>query len=117
MALAIPACGFVHDEHIDGPYRLIAVDVTDQMSVCYQLKDACVGRIPQTVFAVGHNPSYFVAARHPASNREIIEYFYLARSLDGPLPVFDREITSLKIASRPILTVKLAAKQPSARSS
>jgi hypothetical protein len=121
IALAIPGCGFVHDESIDGPYRLIAVDVDEQLSVCYKILDGCLGRISETVYAVGHDALYVVAARHPISNRKATEYFYLIRALDGPsvdpsvtvrgpfdaanfaaervrmhLPAFDREIASLK---------------------
>jgi hypothetical protein len=81
----VTACGFVHDQKIDGPYRLVAIDVDEQMAVCYSIQDACVGRISETVFAVGHDASYIVAARHPSNNRKITEYFYLIRSMDGPL--------------------------------
>jgi hypothetical protein len=121
ILLAVAGCGFVHDEAIDGPYRLIATDVDEQMSVCYTLRDGCIGRIAAIVYAVGYDSQYVVAARHPASNRTATEYFYLARSLDGPsvdpsvsvrgpfdaatfevqrdklhLPAFSREIAKLK---------------------
>jgi hypothetical protein len=36
-------------------------------------------------FAVGHDASNIVAARHPPNNRKITEYFYLVRSMDGPV--------------------------------
>ena len=119
--LAAAACGFVHDETIDGSYRLVAIDVDEQMSVCYSLPDGCIGRIPEIVYAVGHDSQYIVAARHPTSNRATTEYYYLTRSLDGPsvdpsvsvhgpfdattfdtergklhLPSFSREIAKLK---------------------
>ncbi len=81
----VTACGFVHNQKIDGPYRLVAIDVDEQMDVCYSIQDACVGRISETVFAVGHDASYIVAARHPSNNRKITEYFYLVRSIDGPV--------------------------------
>ena len=80
----VTACGSVHDQQIDGPYRLVAIDVDEQMDVCYSIQDAGVGRISVTVFAVGHDASYIVAARHPSNNRKITEYFYLIRSLDAP---------------------------------
>jgi len=82
---AVTACGFVHDDNIDGPYHLVAIDVNEQMEVCYNIKNACVGRIGETVFAVGHDASYVVAARHPSNNRTETQYFYLIRSLDGPM--------------------------------
>ena len=81
----VTGCGFVYDKTIDGPYRLVAIDVDEQMDVCYAIQDACVGRIGETVFAVGHDASYIVAARHPSNNRKVTEYFYLVRSTDGPI--------------------------------
>jgi hypothetical protein len=81
----LAACGFVHDERIDGPYRLVAVDELPQMIICYDLSDGdCIGRISATVFAVGWNSSYLVAARHPNNDKSKVEYFYLVRELDGP---------------------------------
>jgi hypothetical protein len=85
IAVAVAACGFVHDQTIDGPYRLVAIDVMEQMDVCYSIQDSCIGRIGETVFAVGHDASYIVAARHPSNNRNVTEYFYLVRSMDGPI--------------------------------
>ena len=80
---ALPSCGFVYDQDIAGPYRLVAIDVYEQMSVCYTLNSGdCVGRVPSTVFAVGSNDSYVVAARHPGNDRGRTEYFYIIRSLD-----------------------------------
>jgi hypothetical protein len=82
----LAGCGFVHDELLDGPYRLTAIDANSQMSVCYDLGDGnCIGRISETVFAVGWNGSYLVAARHPHGDESKVEYFYLIRELDGPL--------------------------------
>jgi len=81
----LTACGFVHDERIDGPYRLVAVDLTSQMGIYFDLRDGdAIGRISETVFAVGWNDSYLVAARHPHNDKSKVEYFYLIRALDGP---------------------------------
>jgi hypothetical protein len=85
IEMVLTGCGFVHDQTIDGPYRLVAIDVNEQMNVCYSIQDSCIGRIGETVFAVGHDASYIVAARHPSNNRKVTEYFYLIRSLDGPI--------------------------------
>ena len=84
-AVVLSGCGFVHDETIVGPYRLVAIDVEEEMDVCYSIKDGCIGRIPATVFATGFNHEYIVAARHPNRDRSKVEYFYLIRSLDGEL--------------------------------
>lgn len=78
-----------YDERIDGPYRLVATDVMEDMSVCYDLgTGSCVGRVNETVFAVGWNFEYIVAARHPREfahelDKSETEYFYVIRALDG----------------------------------
>lgn len=80
----VSGCGFVHDENITGPYRLIAVDVDDQMSVCYDLEGkSAVGRINETVFAYGFDQRYIVAMQHPNNNRRVTNYFYLDMSKDS----------------------------------
>lgn len=85
FAISLGACGVVHDEHIDGPYRLVAIDVSEQMAICHELEGDCVGRIPETVYAVGFDTKYLVAARHPNNDQSRTEYYYLTRALDGPL--------------------------------
>jgi len=123
MSLCLTGCwGFAHDELIAGPYRLIAVDLDEQMSVSYALHNGnAVGRINEMVFSAGANKEYIVAQRHPKGDRTITEYYYIIRALDseyadpsksvrGPftkqefesektelkLPEFTIEITSLK---------------------
>jgi hypothetical protein len=83
-ALLLSGCGFVHDEQLTGPYRLIAVDTLDQMSVSYRLPDgAAVGRISETVFSVGWNNRYIVAKQHPNNDRSITNFYYLDISRDS----------------------------------
>jgi len=73
-----------YDKKIDGPYRLVAIDTMDQMSVAYDLGEGdSIGRINATVFAVGWSKDFIVAKRHPAGNRTITEYYYLTRSSDS----------------------------------
>lgn len=77
-------CGLVHDEHLTGPYRLIAVDTLDQMGVSYSLPGGdAVGRIPETVFSVGWNSRYLVAKQHPKNDRNITHFYYLDMSRDN----------------------------------
>ena len=83
-ALFIADCGFVHDEHIAGPYRLIAVDVSEQMSISYGLGGgSAAGRIHETVFAFGYDKRFIVAKQHPSGNRSITNYFYLDMTKDS----------------------------------
>jgi hypothetical protein len=122
-ALFLFGCGlgFSHDEQIVGPYRLIAVDVSEQMHVAYSLGKDAIGRIPETVFAVGWNDHYIVAKQHPHNDRNVTNFYILDMSRDsattdpavsvtGPLaeddfkrkqselglPVFKRTIKSLE---------------------
>jgi hypothetical protein len=88
-ALALAACDIAYDRRIDGPYKLLAIDGIENTSVVYALDhNSSIGRIGPTVFAVGHDTDYIVAARHrykrpfgPTSS--ITEYFYVIRAEDG----------------------------------
>ena len=93
-AVLLAACpggfGFVHDQPLIGPYRLVAVDARDDMMLCRGLEGGgCVGDgLPgPTVFAAGGDDRYLVIARHPTdfaepTNRAVTEYYYAARSAD-----------------------------------
>lgn len=84
--MALPACGFVHDEKIVGHYHLVAVDIDAEMSVCYELNTgSCIGRIPGTVFAVGADAHYIVAKQHPGNDRTVVQYFILQMDKDNEL--------------------------------
>jgi hypothetical protein len=92
FVLVILASCSPQSSRIDGPYLLEITDIPEDAMVCYELpKGDCIGRIKQTVFAVGYNEDYVVAARHPHKfesttlDRSRTEYFYLLRALDGPL--------------------------------
>jgi hypothetical protein len=70
--------------NLTGPYRLIAVDTLDQMSVSYGLPSGdAVGRIHGTVFSVGWSDRYIVAKQHPKNNRRITHFYYLDVSRDS----------------------------------
>ncbi len=82
--VVLSGCGFVHDEHLTGPYRLIAVDTLHQMGISYGLPSgSAVGRIPETVFSVGWNSRYLVAKQHPKDDRSITHFYYLDMSRDS----------------------------------
>jgi hypothetical protein len=112
------ASGFAHDELLVGPYRLVAIDTDDDMSICWSLPSGdCVGDgLPgPTVFAAGYDDSYLVAAVHPRllpspANRGVIDYYYVLRSagdtrfpveseIKGPLTLaeFEREKDRLNL--------------------
>jgi hypothetical protein len=55
----------------------------DQLNVCYEFREGCVGRIPAAIYAVGFDTNYIVAARHPKSDPSSTEYYYLIRALDS----------------------------------
>jgi len=82
-----------HYEVLDGPYRVVAEDRPEDMSVCFQTgPKTCVSRVDGSVFKVGFNKDYIIAARHPPSgpgvwvsaNRSKTDYFFIVRAIDGP---------------------------------
>ena len=88
-------CGwqdFVHDEVLDGPYRLVAVDISEDMMLCrsFGKEGDCVGDgLPgPTVFQAGSNSQYIVFARHPRrgdrADRSVTEFYYILRQADEP---------------------------------
>ena len=84
--LTLSGCGFVHDKKIIGPYRLVAVDIDENMGVCYGLASGdCIGRIPETVFSVGANAQFIVAKQHSAHDRSVTNYFILVIADDSEL--------------------------------
>lgn len=77
-------CGFVQDEAIIGPYRWIAVDDPNDMTVCYTVgQEDCVGRIPGTVFSVGWDDRYIVAKQHALNDPSTTHYFILEMARDS----------------------------------
>jgi len=93
VLLGLGGCGdywqFAHDERVDGPYRLQAVDTLSEMSVNYACHGGAAERIQETVFKVGFDERFLVAARHPFDDvsgrfdEKVTEYYYLVRSADG----------------------------------
>jgi len=89
-ALWLVGCDY-DGRKIDGQYRLEAIDTEEQSQVTYNLGNgSSIGRVPETVFAVGWDKNYIVAARHPhtfaeaQADRTKTEYFYIIRASDGP---------------------------------
>jgi hypothetical protein len=86
------ASGFVHDETLVGPYRLVAVDSDDQMMICWTVPNThgdCLGDdLPaNTVYAAGFDKRYVVAAGHPPvfgkpRDKSVTYYYYVVRSPD-----------------------------------
>ncbi len=82
---SISGCGFVYDETITGPYRLVAVDDSSQISVCYTLNEEgdCIDRIPKTVFSIGWNDRFIVAKQYSSDNKSVTNYFILDMMRDN----------------------------------
>jgi hypothetical protein len=109
ILLCVAGCGFVRDEVLDGPYRLVAIDIPEDMSLCRSIgtKGDCLGDgLPgPTVFQAGSNSQYIVFARHPrrgdeAPIRSVSEFYYISRqanegdvrtpvSVSGPFNEFE----------------------------
>ncbi|HWE47352.1 MAG TPA: hypothetical protein VG407_15115 [Caulobacteraceae bacterium] len=94
-AAALAGCDDVeHYEVLDGPYRLVAENRSEDMAICYQTgPKTCVSRVDGTVYKVGFDKLWVVAARHPpngpgvyaSADRSKIDYFILDRRFDGPV--------------------------------
>jgi hypothetical protein len=95
VLLSLVACspfsGFVHDETLERPYRLVAVDADEDMGLCRSPEGVtdCFGDgLPgPTVFAAGADARYVVIARHPREwpappDRSVSEFYYLIRTPD-----------------------------------
>src|SRR5262245_52154150 len=89
LAAALTAgCGFARDVPLEGPYRLVAADIDEDMMLCrcYGPNDNCEGLTDATIFQAGVNAKYVVVARHPrhdwtkAPDRSVTEYYYVVRS-------------------------------------
>lgn len=85
----------MRDEALDGPYRLVAIDISEDMSLCrsFETNGDCVGDgLPEpTVFQAGWNSKYIVVARHPRirserPNRAITEFYYVVRQPNEASP-------------------------------
>ncbi len=66
-AVLLTGCfGFVYDERIEGKYRLIAVDVMDQLRVCFEHGAAgdCVGLTGDYLYQIGHNDRFILSKHH-----------------------------------------------------
>jgi hypothetical protein len=64
-SLLLSSCGgFVHDEVMDEPYHLVAVDVMEEMLICRRSGDICNGDElgGATVFMAGWDKKYVVGA-------------------------------------------------------
>ncbi|HYC75677.1 hypothetical protein [Brevundimonas sp.] len=96
-ALLLAGCfggGFLHDQHLDGPWRLVAVDAWEDMTLCRRLEQsACAGDMLHgpTVFAAGIDERYVVYARHPRTfpnglERHVTEFHYVIRTPDDDRP-------------------------------
>ncbi len=79
-------CSQLPDRTIADHYRLIAQDVVEDTSICYDLPDgACITRIPGRVTAVWVSPLYITARRTSISRDgdEVVGYYIIFRQRDG----------------------------------
>ncbi|QIK77988.1 hypothetical protein G7077_02745 [Sphingomonas piscis] len=86
VSLLVSSCGsdFIHDERLAGPYRLVAVDTMEQMSLCRDIdpSGSCAGDglAGETLFAAGANNRFIALAIHPNGDRTRTDFYYLVRS-------------------------------------
>lgn len=85
LVTLLSGCGLIHDDHLVGRYHLMAENVPEQMKVSYYFphEEGWIGRIPETVFAVGWDKDYIVAKQHPKNNRRVTHFYYLDITRDS----------------------------------
>ena len=68
-----------------GDYEVYWIDVSSDLTLGRKLPDGnAIGRVGPQVFAVGADDRWVVAARYPDGDKSNPEYFYFAKSADGP---------------------------------
>jgi hypothetical protein len=107
VACLLSGCGFFHDERLVGPYRLLAVDNSEEMAICEGASSGgCGWVVPPTVFAVGWNTSFIIAKQHPLKPRasksdKSTTTFWIIRVADrtviGPLSEPEFELTRIRL--------------------
>jgi len=87
--ILLAACGFVYDKTLVGRYKLVAVDVDEQMGLCWSLSNgSCEGMGPSegTVVLAGFNDGYVVAAADrgngPPAGKSATQFYYIIRSFE-----------------------------------
>jgi hypothetical protein len=87
MAGILSSCG-LFDSGIEwrgGPYALLWIDTSENVSICRELADDnWIGRVDSTVFAVGWDGRYLVAKQHPDGDRSKTNYFIVDSRNDTP---------------------------------
>lgn len=83
LSTSLGGCGAVCEEHLDGPYYLIAIDEMAARSVSYKVEPGMyAGRIESEIVAVGWDAAHIVAKRMAPGTREP-EYYVLTRKADS----------------------------------
>ncbi|MEZ6024341.1 MAG: hypothetical protein R3C16_13230 [Hyphomonadaceae bacterium] len=86
LALMIGSCApgdFSYSKRLEGRYRISAVDHLRTMSVVYDRGDGGhTVLIDATVFEVGWDDRYIVAARHPEASPDQALYYYIDQTID-----------------------------------
>ncbi|MES1198779.1 MAG: hypothetical protein ABUS48_02220 [Pseudomonadota bacterium] len=86
LIVALNSCApgdFTYWKRVDGPYRISAIDDINDMNICYDAGGGgCYERIEATVFSVGWDTHYIVAARRVRNTRGAPLYYYIDRTSD-----------------------------------
>ena len=89
--VALASCGFVYDETLVGRYRLVGIDSSEDIMLCWSLSNgSCVGDgLPaDTVVAAGFNNNYVVAAvdegNGPPASKKATKFYYVIRAFENP---------------------------------
>lgn len=111
MVCCLSGCGLFDSgvEWRDGPYELLWIDISEQISLTYDLgrDGGSIGLVDWTVFAVGSNDRYIVAKQHPQGNKAVTNYFIVdkrealptdpVRAVLGPLTATEFSVQARSI--------------------
>lgn len=90
-AACMPGALWLHDDLIDGPYRLRAAADIAEMHICYDRRNGnCDLRIPGRVFAIAYDENFIAAAVRPMSIGTEKDFYYIVREFDAPGADADR---------------------------
>jgi hypothetical protein len=83
VLLLLSGCDTAYEETLVGRYKLLAIDIHENMQLCWALDSgtcASDGLPGRTVFAAGFDDRYVVTAVHPdGAGGTITQFFYVIR--------------------------------------
>lgn len=88
LSAALAGCSYGEpEEHVSGPYTVLNAYPGGPARLAYvfdPVQGSSIGRVSETVVAVGADANHVIVKRHPERNWDVTEYYIIDRRLDGP---------------------------------